>query len=134
MLMMLFFIYSDREEYLGKCISRDMEIDEVTTGRFDMDSVWELNILFLESDIVFLTHSSADSMLVESSEDLFSLSLEGEVEFLSIELLLYFECLFQALSRLILEFFLIIFDLREAIWSDLSSESTGDERIAGLRG
>ena len=71
-----------------------MEIDEVTTSRLDMDSVWELDILFLESDIVFLTHSSADSMLVESSEDLFSLSLEGELEFLSIELFLYFECLF----------------------------------------
>lgn len=94
MLMMLFFIYSDRDEYLGKCISRDMEIDEVTTGRLDMDSVWEFDILFLEFDIIFLTHSSSDGMLVESSEDFFSLSLQREVEFLSIELFLYFECLF----------------------------------------
>ncbi len=94
MLMMLFFIYSDRDEYLGKCISRDMEIDEVTTSRLDVYSVWEFDILFLESYIVFLTHSSADSMLVESSEYFFSLSLQREVEFLSIELFLYFECLF----------------------------------------
>ena len=133
MLMILFFIDCDRDEYLGKSISRDMEIDEVTTSGLDMDSVWELDILFFESDIVFIIHSSSDGMLIETSEDFFSFSLEGEVDLLSIELFLYFECLLQSLSRLVLGFFLIVFDLRQTIWSDLSGESTGDERVAGLR-
>ncbi len=127
MLMMLFFIDCDSDEYLGKRISRDMEIDEVTTSRLDVDSVGELDIFFLEFDIIFFIHSIANTVFVQATEYFFSFSLETELELLSIELFLYFECLFQALSRLILGFSLVIFYLCEAIWSDLSGESTGDE-------
>ena len=105
----------------------------MTTSCLDMDSVREFDILFFEFDIIFLADSSSDGMFIESPEDFFPFSLQCEVELLSIELLLYFECLFQSLPCLILGFFFIVFDLCEAIWSDLSGESTWDERVAGLR-
>ena len=127
MLMILFFIYGDRDEYLGKGVSRDMEIDKMTTCRLDMDSIGEFDIFFLEFDIIFFIHSIANTVFVQATEYFFSFSLETELELLSIELFLYFEGLFQALSRLILGFSLVIFYLCEAIWSDLSGESTGDE-------
>jgi hypothetical protein len=110
-----------------------MEIDEVATSGLDMDSIWELDIFFLEFDIIFFIHSCPDSMLIESAEYFFSLSLQGEVELLSIELFLYFKCLFESLSRLVLGFLFISFYLREAIWGDLTGKSAWYERVASLR-
>ncbi len=133
MLMILFFIYRNRDEYLGEGVSGDMEIDEMPASCLDMDTIRELDIFFLEPDVVFFIHSCPDSMLVESAEDFFSLSLQGEVELLSIELLLDFKCLFESLSRLVLGFLFISLDLREAIWGDLTGESAWYERVASLR-
>jgi hypothetical protein len=110
-----------------------MEVDQMSSCCFDMDSIWELDIFFLELDVVFFIHSCPDSMLVESAEDFFSLSFQGEVELLSIELLLDFKCLFEPLSRLVLGFLFISLDLREAIWRDLTGESVWYERVASLR-
>jgi hypothetical protein len=111
-----------------------MEIDEVSTGRLDVYSIRELDILFLESDIELVGYLGSDGVLIESSEDFFSFSLQGELEFLSVELLLYLECLLEALSRLILEFLFVSFYFHETIWSDLSGNPSWYERVASLRG
>ncbi len=132
-MLSILFIDRDRDEYLRKCISRDMEIDEMSPSRLDVDTIWELDILFFELDVVFLTDASPDSMLIESSEYFFSFSFEYERELLPLELLLYFECLFESLSYLVLGFLFISFYLHEAIWCDLSGNSSWDERVASLR-
>ena len=133
-MMLLFFIDSDRDEYLCQCISCDMEIDEVSPSRFDVDAIRELDIFFLESDIELIGDLGSYTMLIESSEDFFSLSFQGELDFLSVELLLYLKCLLETLSRLILEFLFISFYLHETIWGDLSGNPSWDQRVASLWG
>ena len=62
-----------------------MQVDEVSTSSFNMSFIREADIIFFEGDPVFLIHSFADRVLVESSEDFPIFSLESEFEFLSVE-------------------------------------------------
>ena len=105
----------------------------MTTSGLDMYSIWELDILFFEFDIVFFTDACSDGMFIESSEYFFAFSFEDECEFLSFELFLDFECLFESESRLVLGFLFVSFYLHEAIWRDLSGDPSWDERVASLR-
>jgi hypothetical protein len=132
MLMKLFLIYGYSDEYLGKSISRDMEVYEMPSCRLDMYTIGELDVFFLESDIELVMETTPDGVLVESTEYFFSFSLECEFEFLSIELFLYFECSLQSESCLVFGFFGICFDLFETIRSHFSSNSLGDHGIASL--
>ena len=84
-----------------------MKIDHVSSSSFDVDVIREFDISFLEFDIEFLRDSRTNCMFIESSEYFFTDSLEREFEYLSFELLLDFECLFESHSCLILSFFLI---------------------------
>jgi hypothetical protein len=52
-----------------------MEIDEMSTSRFDMDSIRELDISFLELDAIFLMETSADRVFIETTKYLLSFSL-----------------------------------------------------------
>ena len=47
----------------------------MTACRLDVDSVGELDIFFLESDIELVSDLGSDTMLIESSEYFFSFSL-----------------------------------------------------------
>jgi hypothetical protein len=132
MLMILFFIDIDIDEYLGKSVSSDMEIDEMSTSCFDMDSIGELDISFFELDTILLIETSADRVFIETTEYFFSFSFQSEVEFLSIELLLYLKCLFEAFTSLILGFFGIGFDFFKSVWSDFSGHSLWDQGVASL--
>ncbi len=105
----------------------------MATSRLDMYAIRELDIFFFEFDVEFFTDASPDGMFIESSEDLFSFSLEYECELLSLELFLYFECLFEPESCLVLGFLFVGFYLYQAIWCDLSGDPSWDERVAGLR-
>jgi hypothetical protein len=101
MLMILFFIDRDSDEYLRKRISRDMEVDKMSSCRFDVYTIGELDIFFLESDIELVMETTPDRVFIESTEYFFSFSLECEFEFLSIELFLYFECFLESESCLV---------------------------------
>ncbi len=104
----------------------------MSTSRLDVDSVGELDISFLEFDTIFLVQTSTDRMLIETTENFFSFSFESEVEFLSIELLLYLKCLFEAFTSLVLGLFCIGFDFFESIWSYFSNHSLWDQGITSL--
>ena len=68
---------------------------------FDMGLIREFDIFFLEIDSVFRLQSGRDIMFIEPSEDFIALSLEGELDRLSIELLLDIECLEESHASLI---------------------------------
>lgn len=92
-MILLFFIDSDSDPYLGESISCDMEIDDMTTSGFDMDTIGELDIFFFESYSQSVIYTIPDSMLIESAEYFFSFSFECELELLPIEFFLYLKCL-----------------------------------------
>lgn len=110
-----------------------MKIDEMCTCCFDMSLIWELYILFLESNSEFFIDLCSDSMLIEATEYFSILSLEDEWDTFSIELFLNLKSLHETHMRLILSSFFIGFDLFHAIFCDLSCESFWYEKIPSLR-
>ncbi len=65
-----------------------MQIDEVSSCHLDVGLIWEVDIFFLEIDPELLLDPSTHIVFIESTEDLGSFALEGELERLPIELFL----------------------------------------------
>lgn len=107
-----------------------MQIDQVCTCSFDMQSTRKFDIVFLESNSEFFIDSRSDSMLIESTEDFPILSLESELECLSVEFFLDFESILKAFTCLVLKTFFICLHLGKSIFRDFSSKSLGYEEIS----
>lgn len=120
-------------EYLRESISSDVEVHNMRASSFYMRAVREFYIFFLEIDAIFCLQTSSDLMFIQSTEDLISLSFEGEFECLTFELFLDIECLEESHACLIGGSFFLGIDLLHTFWSDLFRESFRDEVVASLR-
>lgn len=121
------------DEYLRECLTSDVEIDHMRTCSFDVCLIWEFDILFFEIDTVFLMDTGRDIVFIESAENFVSLSFQSELDLLTIELLLYVECLLETHASLVLCSFFLDFHLLHAFWSDFFCEFFRDEVVASLR-
>lgn len=111
-----------------------MDVDKVFTCGFDMRSIRELDILFLECYTEFLFYLSTNSMFIETTEYLTILALKGEGYMLSVEVLLYLECLLETYTGLILTSFFVGFDFLESLYGNFFCYSSRNERITCLWG
>lgn len=110
-----------------------MKVDHMSSSGFYMEIVWEFDIFFFEFDIELLSDPRTDSMFIESSEYFFSFSFQSKFENLSFESFLYFKCLFETESCLILCSFFVEFYFFKSIRGNFSNYFLWDEWVACLR-
>lgn len=61
--------YSYFYYYFRHRISRDMEVDEMSTSFFYVCFIREFDIIFFEMNSKFFIHSSGDRMFIEATKD-----------------------------------------------------------------